>query len=251
MAFYSALRKASESVIPLAIRSCGASRTYHGAVSTFLAVQKGNLRRELAHRGFVPFLRFSTEAAKRSADDKLIRVLESEIECAVEDQNDVEEMPERFPFEIKDNPGERTVLLTRQYEDETIKVEVDMPHVSVDDEDEEDADKQSTEESSIPLVVSITKGNGLHLEFGVTAFPDEISIDSLSLKQPEDSEEQLPYEGPEFSDLDENLQKALQKFLEVRGINASTTNFLHEYMMSKDSKEYLNWLKSLKDFVEH
>lgn len=54
-----------------------------------------------------------------------------------------------------------------------------------------------------------------------------------------------------FSDLDENLQKAFLKYLEVRGVNPSLTNFLHEYMISKESKEYLEWLKNLKNFIEH
>ncbi|XLS80689.1 hypothetical protein HN51_046520, partial [Arachis hypogaea] len=81
-------------------------------------------------------------------------------------------------------------------------------------------------------------------------FPDEITIDSLSLKNLDESEDQLAYEGPEFTDLDENLQKAFHKYLEIRGIKPSTTNFLQEYMFSKDNKEYLGWLKNLKNFVE-
>lgn len=52
------------------------------------------------------------------------------------------------------------------------------------------------------------------------------------------------------SDLDENLQKAFHKYLEIRGIKPSTTNFLHEYMINKDSREYLNWLNKLKKFIE-
>ena len=52
------------------------------------------------------------------------------------------------------------------------------------------------------------------------------------------------------SDLDENLQKAFHKYLEIRGIKPSTTNYLHEYMINKDSREYLRWLKNLKEFVE-
>lgn len=46
--------------------------------------------------------------------------------------------------------------------------------------------------------MSISKGNGVELEFGVTALPDEITIDSLSIKQPEAYEGRLAYEGPEF-----------------------------------------------------
>lgn len=75
-----------------------------------------------------------------------------------------------------------------------------MPTAEDEEEDDGDAenDENDSNESSIPLVVSISKGNGLHLEFGVTAYPDEISIDSLFIKQPGGSEEQLAYEGPEF-----------------------------------------------------
>ncbi|KAH7553743.1 hypothetical protein JRO89_XS12G0050300 [Xanthoceras sorbifolium] len=51
---------------------------------------------------------------------------------------------------------------------------------------------------TIPLVVSITRGSGTCLEFGATASPDEIQIDSLSIKQPEASEDQIAYEGPDF-----------------------------------------------------
>lgn len=91
--------------------------------------------------------------------------------------------------------------MTREYGDETIKVEVDIPHVSMEDEgDDDDAEneEQSDDQSSIPLVISILKGSGLQMEFGVTAFPDEFTIDSLSVKQLDGSEDQLAYEGPDF-----------------------------------------------------
>ncbi|KAK4776928.1 hypothetical protein SAY86_005616 [Trapa natans] len=90
------------------------------------------------------------------------------------------------------------------------------------------------------MVVSIAKGDGPCLELGCTAYPDEFAIDILLVKSPECSEEdQITYEGPDFQDLDENLQKAFNKYLEIRGIEPSTTNFLHEYMINKDSREYL------------
>lgn len=52
-----------------------------------------------------------------------------------------------------------------------------------------------------------------------------------------------------FRDLDENLQKALHKYLEVRGIKSSLFDFLHEYMLQKDEREYLAWLQNIKKFV--
>ena len=50
-------------------------------------------------------------------------------------------------------------------------------------------------------------------------------------------------------DLDESLQKAFLKYLAARGIKGSLYNFLHEYMMTKEDKEYVVWLKNLKEFV--
>jgi len=46
------------------------------------------------------------------------------------------------------------------------------------------------------------------------------------------------------------MRKSFHKFLETRGIKASATDFLYEYMMKKDSREYLLWLKKLKTFVQ-
>ncbi|KAJ9185261.1 hypothetical protein P3X46_004915 [Hevea brasiliensis] len=254
MAFSSILRRASASVLPLSIRSLGSQRTFGSIISAGLCVEKRNLRHEYCRQLFLPFLRFSTAAgAKPSADESLIRVLESEIDCA--EPPTVEDIPSGFPFEIQDNPGERTILLKRKFQDEIIKVEVDAPSIpEVDAEDDDDDQDKNTEDSdnppSIPLVVNISKGNGQCLEFGITACPDEVTIDTLSVKNSEYSEDQLAYEGPDFYDLDENLQKAFHKYLEIRGIKPSTTNFLFDYMANKDNKEYLLWLKNLKSFME-
>ncbi|KAL2336555.1 hypothetical protein Fmac_011001 [Flemingia macrophylla] len=246
MAMYAMLRRASAAGLPQLVRRAAAassSRTFQNTLSV--------LHRETTAT-VAPSLRFAN-AFSTSADNSLVQVLQSEIQCALEDDNANHqiEIPDDFPFEIEDNPGERTVHLKGQYGDETIRVQVDIPNVAPEEENEDDEDGEKNDsESSIPLVVTIFKGNGVSLEFGVTAFPDEISIDSLSIKQSEESEDQLAYEGPEFTDLDENLQKAFRKYLEIRGIKPSTTNFLQEYMFAKDNKEYLMWLKNLKNFVE-
>ena len=136
--------------------------------------------------------------------------------------------PKGFPFQIEDRPGERTILLTRSFEDEIIKVEVDIPQIGTEDEDEdedkdEDKDEDEDEEEdgdeddkkddieTILLSVTITQKSGMSLQFGVTAKKTgmclhfgvktsyyEICIDSLAMKQPEVSEDQLAFEGPEF-----------------------------------------------------
>lgn len=46
-----------------------------------------------------------------------------------------------------------------------------------------------------------------------------------------------------------NVQKGLFKYLEQRGITLPTTNYMHDYMVTKQTKEYVGWMTKLKDFV--
>ncbi|CAA0400119.1 putative mitochondrial glycoprotein [Arabidopsis thaliana] len=266
MALSTVFRRASSTVATLAFRAGRSPVSFRsGAVSAERLIRGSHQIRRGSVSSF-SFSSFSTESAisKTTADENLVSVIESEIECAVaeeapHDTDFLEDKPEGFPFEIIDNSGERTVLLTRKFEDETIQVEVDSV-ASYDDEDEEeeaepnneedDEDQESSGKVRVPMVVSVQKGDGVCLEFGVSAYPDEIVIDSLSIKQPQGSDNDLAYEGPDFDDLDENLQKAFHRYLEIRGIKPSFTTFLADYVANKDSREYLQWLKDLKSFVE-
>ncbi|XP_058099407.1 uncharacterized protein At2g39795, mitochondrial-like [Magnolia sinica] len=255
MAFSSVVRRTASRVAPLAIRALETHRNYHPAIFAPLKNNSSSLYQEFCRRAALSTLHFSSLAKKPSSDEKLVRVIESEIKCAEEsdDHDQAEEAPDGFPFEIQDNSGEQTISLKREYNGETIKVEVHMPDLVTgedNDDDNDDGDDEKDSQSSIPMVISVSKGDGPTLEFSCTAYPDEISIDGMSVREPEASEDEIAYGGPDFSDLDENLQKAFHKYLEIRGINPSTTNFLHEYMINKDSREYLLWLKNLKKFIE-
>ncbi|KAL4376536.1 hypothetical protein GQ457_02G022600 [Hibiscus cannabinus] len=258
MAFTSILRKTANLLAPLAIRLTRVERSYHPCI--FTAFNHSFLSQESTVSRFNPNTpHFSTAVGspKAASDESLLRVIEYEIQCAEEtDEFDrVEETPSGFPFEIQDTPGLQTITLSREYDGELIEVYVHMPDLVTgnggegeNDNDEED-DSEKPSRSSIPLVVNVSKRGGPSLEFSCTAFPDEITIDSLSVRNP-DSEDELAYEGPDFYDLDENLQKAFHKYLEIRGIKPSTINYLFEYMINKDSREYLRWLKNLKKFIE-
>lgn len=58
------------------------------------------------------------------------------------------------------------------------------------------------------------------------------------------------YAGPPFGNLDEDLQVLLEKYLGDRGINTQLATFVPEYIDFKEQKEYVNWLKNLKGFLE-
>ncbi|OIT33426.1 PREDICTED: uncharacterized protein At2g39795, mitochondrial-like [Nicotiana attenuata] len=256
MAVTNIIRRTASQVVPLAVRVIGRTQSYHHRSSALFStvVNRGAASRNF-FRSSLPSTLHCYSTKRPSSDESLLKVIQSEILCAEEsdEHDEVEEAPEGFPFKIEDHLGQQTVTLTREYQGESIDVEVHMPDLVTGDEDEndnDDDDRERANQSQIPLVVRVSKKNGPSLEFGCTAFADEIAIDTLSIKDPNASEDQIAYEGPDFSDLDENLQKAFHKYLEIRGIKPSATNFLHEYMINKDGREYVMWLKNLKKFIE-
>ncbi|KAF5188028.1 Mitochondrial acidic protein mam33 [Thalictrum thalictroides] len=207
------------------------------------------------------------------SDVKLSQVIQSEIQCAVEEKDDLDQLtlgmpirlmdpiseggllPDEFPFEVIDTPGEQTITLKRELNGESIEVVVHIAgigenDIDKDEEDDNDDDDKNAVQLEIPLVVTVTKGDGPRLEFNCLALSEGIVIDSMLMKGPNGSSKELPYEGPEFTDLDENLQRELHGYLERRGIKNSLQNFLQEYMLNKERKEYVNWLKNMKEFVE-
>jgi hypothetical protein len=52
------------------------------------------------------------------------------------------------------------------------------------------------------------------------------------------------------SELEENLQQELYKYLELRGITPLNAKILHEHMINTDRRRYLLWLAKLSDFVK-
>ncbi|EOA21389.1 hypothetical protein CARUB_v10001756mg [Capsella rubella] len=230
--------------------------------------QSGHGSRKYLTPSFSRKIPFTTSTRKRaSPTDPLLRIIETEIGYAenADDYDRVEEVPSGFPFKMEDKPGGKIVTLTREYEGESVKVEVHMTNlVTGDKEDDEDDDEEAENEedededkpekpkqSNVPLLVTLSKKTGPSLEFRCTAFPDRIAIKDMWVTFPDDpSKDEIAYEGPSFRVLDEKLRKAFHRYIEIRGIKPSMINFLHEYMINKDSREHLLWLKTLKNFVK-
>jgi complement component 1 Q subcomponent-binding protein, mitochondrial len=52
------------------------------------------------------------------------------------------------------------------------------------------------------------------------------------------------YAGPPFSNLDNELQSMLERYLDERGINPQLASFIPDYSDYKEQKEYVQWLGS-------
>ncbi|MCL7047348.1 hypothetical protein MKW94_023615 [Papaver nudicaule] len=265
------MKKAASSLIPLANRSLH-PRNYTSAAifTTPLKNTTINSTSNLVSRAAsIPTHRHFSALAKKKpdSDDDLVNIIEEEINCAKKEsvKHEAAKAPRDFAFEIEDKPGNETITLTRKYKGEEIKVTVHMSEdlgdfeedeeeekegeAEKDKDEEEEDDEEESDPRYVELVVNVSKKSEPTLEFSVTAEADGITINSLAVKYPNASDEDIPYAGPEFEDLDENLKEAFYDYLEVRGIQPSIAQFLYEYMAGKELKEYTGWLKTVKNFV--
>jgi len=206
-------------------------------------------------------------------------------ELQFEKEDNVEETPPQFIteylnnnlYKIEDHPGVAEVVLTRTFGNEKIRVTfsvdvgqsegLDDPFEEDDaenveettaDEDEADAD----EESSYPVhaAVTIEKSGKGALSIDITSQDGAFMINTVLFykdgklateKSSEaDMKRQTLYLGPEFAQLDENLQVQFERYLEERGINTALALFIPIYSEYKEQKEYIRWLNNVKNFVE-
>ncbi|XP_071713615.1 uncharacterized protein At2g39795, mitochondrial-like [Rutidosis leptorrhynchoides] len=265
------VRRSTSSVTPLAARLVGGQRSFshHCGGALFTAVNRttkfnsGNL---CLVPSFSRYCYSVLSALKRSSSDaslkrpnsdaSLIKIIDSEINCSEQIYEEGEDIPEAFPFKIIQNPRYSTVSLRRKHQGEIISVVVEQYNIvrsqkNNDEDDNSDDDTEKDNQSKIPMDVKVFKSGGSCLKFDITAYADKIVINSLSIEENNDlASDQFPYEEPKFDDLDENLQKAFYKYLEMRGVKPSATNFLHQYVLKKEQGGHTNWLKNLKKFVE-
>lgn len=132
---------------------------------------------------------------------------------------------------------------------------------NLDQEAGEDVDA-GVDESAIPchLNIIIEKPNKGALNVEAIAQDGAIIVENLyyysdpKLAHSTDPaavhEAQETYPGPPFGSLDEDLQILMERYLEERGITQPLALFAAEYMDYKEQREYVSWLKNVKNFID-
>ncbi|KAI9894184.1 MAG: hypothetical protein M1814_004038 [Vezdaea aestivalis] len=135
------------------------------------------------------------------------------------------------------------------------------------EESEEQEQEQGQDEELAPtyranLQVAIEKKGQGSLRIAAAAQDGVIAIENVFYFTPEGEKQALkpaqlqgdatkePYAGPQFNNLDEDLQVLFESYLEERGIDTRLAMFVPEYTEWKEQQEYVRWLNNLKKFVE-
>lgn len=111
------------------------------------------------------------------------------------------DLPDDFPFEVIDNPGDQCITLKREFAGETIKAAV-YTNFDTEEEDLDEDDKSDNEGSfkpEIQMVVTIEKSEGPILEFDCNFDDDELAIENMRVMNRDNPDAENMYEGPTFS----------------------------------------------------
>merc|ERR1719503_406017 len=71
-----------------------------------------------------------------------------------------------------------------------------------------------------------------------------------SFASAEEKDSLTSYTGPEFEDLDDKLQESLDEYLAELGMSSAICDFVDAMALDKEQREYVNWLKTAKKFLE-
>jgi len=132
----------------------------------------------------------------------------------------------------------------------------DRPELT-DDEAESDNDEPSFA-SRVSVVVEKAGKGALQLETvmqdGIVNIEEVYFLPKTELANAKTADQEWErsqlYTGPPFGNLDEDLQVLLERYLDERGVNTAMALFIPDYIDYKEQKEYVQWLSSVKSFVE-
>lgn len=128
---------------------------------------------------------------------------------------------------------------------------------TVEDAEEVMGEEVEDEEPAVPFrfEILISKA-GNTMVIGCISNAGETTIDGISMTN-EDAETiqangigRSKYQGPEFPELEEDLQNAFHDYVEVElGVNEDVSAFVSMYADYKEQKEYVNFLKDASKVI--
>jgi hypothetical protein len=153
------------------------------------------------------------------------------------------------PFTLTETRGDTLMSLSRQFgQNETINVDV-----MVNDQPEEEPFE--TEEGVLDVDVGVlftaqvVKGDQ-SLVFECKSDGSYLSIMHVALEPANGEMEESAYTGPVFDELDDELQRQFQVYLEERGVGPELGGYLLRLVHDKEEREYHFWLEKTAAFLK-
>lgn len=236
-------------------------------MSTLRHAVARNGRMALANSRFAPMgsvvsRKFSASAAAA----KLQKGVADELQFEKE-QYEKPEIISKLPKEWKmiETPGNVNMKIEKELEnDRTCKIEWQLvaPYMDDDMENMEGNSEGKDGESQMPemldetdFTITIEKKSG---EQGLTAFCNTQQGDGHRFvvgnvkvwSSVQERDDPAAYNGPDFEDLEDKVQEAMDEYLGEIGITDEIYDFIDASATDKENREYMRWLENLNNFLK-
>ena len=223
---------------------------------------------------------FSYTAPANNSPRTISEILGSEINTEQDDRFALDEQFQDYMteqgYKAIDKPGNVITDLVKKNGSETIHVFVDtaaiidtsstfkslQEQMRTDPEEFTDLDDDNIKELSVTEIKTVIEKNGRASVYDIhlSLLDFEISIASVTFfDHAEDAIKECncveeisssAYSGPEFTNLDEELQDAILKYLKDKGLGDEHWELIIAYSGVKENNDYINWLQNFKQFVD-
>uniref|UniRef100_A0A7S4T469 Mitochondrial glycoprotein domain-containing protein n=1 Tax=Alexandrium monilatum TaxID=311494 RepID=A0A7S4T469_9DINO len=224
----------------------------------YQAVGRQGIARHLAQGGRTPALHSVPRCLSSSAaGSKVVKTLTSEIkheEEQYEQAKEIRKFLKNSEFKLVESEGDVNVMLEREVGDKVVRIEWQLTSPFDPDADAEGEEGGYDQEATDFCVTVESKTNGTGLSFYCSTQTGEdhryVIGNVKSFSSTEERESVGAYNGPEFEDIDDKLQEALDEYLAEVGMNNEVCDFIDAVALDKEQREYIRWLKTAKAFLE-
>eukprot|EP00931_Biecheleriopsis_adriatica_P079402 TRINITY_DN527_c0_g3_i4.p1 TRINITY_DN527_c0_g3~~TRINITY_DN527_c0_g3_i4.p1 ORF type:complete len:257 (+),score=75.37 TRINITY_DN527_c0_g3_i4:59-772(+) len=183
---------------------------------------------------------------------KVAKVLEGELKHEKEQYTqaaEIQKFLKNSPFKLVQAEGDVNMALEREVGDKTVRIEFQLTSPFMADGEDVEGMEESTEMS---ISVEDKKCAGMTFYCSTQAGEDHrYVIGSVkSYQSAEERDSATAYNGPDFEDLDDKLQEALDEYLGELGMNSEICDFVDAMASDKEQCEYIRWLTNTKKFIE-
>jgi len=196
----------------------------------------------------------AVRAFTSAVGSKIVKVLDAEIGHEKEQYEQAKEITKFLkdgPYKLEESEGDVNMSLVRELDGKIVRIEWQLSspfEAGMDGEEEQGKTSDSTEFS----VTVESKKTGA----GLTAFcttedgeDHRFVIGSVRVYSKEQKDLASAYNGPDFEDLDDKLQEAVDEYLAEIGLNDEVCNFIDASALDKEQREYMGWLAGMRKFV--
>eukprot|EP00397_Hematodinium_sp_SG-2012_P041016 GEMP01045076.1.p1 GENE.GEMP01045076.1~~GEMP01045076.1.p1 ORF type:complete len:235 (+),score=71.76 GEMP01045076.1:32-706(+) len=199
----------------------------------------------------VQVARFTQTAAATKLNTVLTGELKHEKE-AYEAPDLVRQFASNKEWTFEDKDGDVNMALTKKVGDSTIRVEWQLVSPFDPEMDEEMTEEVGVNEST-DFTVTVENKDAAGMTFYCSTQKGDnhrfVIGSCKSYGSAAERDSHTAYNGPEFEDLDEKLQEALDEYLGELGLGNPVFDFIDCTAADKEQREYIRWLNVTKTFL--